>query len=270
MSKIWPISFGAVVLAAGCDIGFDPDNGDEHPDPEKPPITGTISADETWTGMRRLQGRTVIAPGVTVTVAEGAELVFAEAAGVEIKGAMFVYGSAGKKVTMKHADGASYWGPLEVYGSLRVTYGDFTGGAIETNGALANVEVYDTRLYKAAGDYVIMNGGSLTLQYSQLGPNQGETDSTHCNLHVNAATKIDVLRSNISGAPFGIMFYGGVDANFQLNNWFTNGKDVDSKSGVSGNFSGSWFEKGAPSPASGAMFTLDNLASARITQAGPR
>src|SRR5262249_35997162 len=160
-------------------------------------------------------------------------------AGIEIKGAMFVNGTSANKVTMKLAEGATYWGPLEVYGTLRLNYGDMTGGAVETNGALAIVDIYDTRMYKAAGDYVIMNGGSMTMQYSQLGPNQGETDTTHCNLHINSATKIDVLRSNISGAPYGIMFYGGVGANFQLNNWFTNGKDVDSKSGVSGNFSGS-------------------------------
>lgn len=267
MSKLWPIAF---VLAAGCDIGFDPDEGDEHMDPPKPPITGTISADTTITGMRTFEGTTVIAPNVTVTVEAGAQLIFANDAGIDIKGALLVNGTSASKVVMKHADGATRWGPLEVEGTLHLNYGDLTGGAVETSGAPAVVEIYDTRMYKASGDYVVMNGGSLTMQYSQLGPNEGETDSTHCNLHINSATKIDVLRSNISGAPYGIMFYGGVNANFQLNNWFTNGKDVDSKSGVSGNFSGSWFEKGAPTPASGAMFTLDGLAPERITQAGVR
>ena len=269
MSKLWTISF-SLVIAAGCDIGFDPDEGDEHKDPPKPPITGTIDSDMTITGMRKFEGRTVISPGVTVTVEPGALLEFADSAGIEIKGALYVNGTASSKITMKLATGGTYWGPLEVYGGLHLTYADLTGGAIETNGVYANVEIRDTRMFKAAGDYIIMNGGTVSMQYSQLGPNTGETDSTHCNIHVNSAAKVDFLRNNIAGAPFGLMFYGGVGSNFQLNNWYGNGKDVDSKSGVSGNFSGSWFEKGAPTPASGAMFTLDNLATERITQAGPR
>ena len=123
----------------------------------------------------------------------------------------------------------------------------------------------------ASGDYLIMNGGDLNMQYSQLGPDQGETDTTHCQIHTNSSTSISVVRSNIAGAPYGIMFYGGVGSNFQLNNWYGNTtKDVDTKSGVEGNFSYGWFEKGPPTAGPGATLTLENLATERITQAGPR
>ena len=62
-----------------------------------------------------------------------------------------------------------------------------------------------------------------------------------------------------------------LDSSFQLNNWYGNPtKDVDTASGADGNFSGSWFERGAPTAGPGANLTLENLAAERIMQAGPR
>ena len=68
------------------------------------------------------------------------------------------------------------------------------------------------------------------------------------------------------------MFYGGNNANFTYDNWFSNSVDVHTYVGgpVSGDFSNSWFEKGAPVAASGSVFTLNDLATARLTDAGPR
>ena len=266
------LSVIALTILAGCSIGDDPPTGDEHPDDKPVEVTGTISTDTTWKGAMRLTGVTVISAGVTVTVEPGTTLELADQAGLRVEGALLVSGNAGAKVTAKLADGAQYWGPIDVNnGFVRITYGDFTGGQLVTNGPLANLEISDSKFYKANGDYVIMNGGNLNMQYSQLGPDEGETDTTHCNLHINSASTINVIRNNIAGAPFGLMFYGGVGSSFQLNNWYGNStKDVDTASGVEGNFSYSWFERGAPTPGPGASLTLENLATERITQAGPR
>jgi hypothetical protein len=255
---------------AACDLGDDPPTGDEHPDDPPVEVTGTIMADTTWTGAMRFTGLTVVAGGVTVTVEPGTTLEFAQRAGLEVHGALLVNGTAAKPITAKIENGGQYWGPIAVHGLTRLTYVDFDGGQLTTNGPSANLEIVDSKFVKANGDYVIMNGGNLNMQYSQLGPDDGETDSTHCQLHINTATTINVLRSNIAGAPFGIMLYGGIDSSFQLNNWYANDKDVDTASGANGNFSGSWFEAGAPTAGPGASLTLENLAAARIQQAGPR
>jgi hypothetical protein len=58
-----------------------------------------------------------------------------------------------------------------------------------------------------------------------------------------------------------------MEADFTYDNWFSNGVDVDATPGVSGDFSFSWFEKGPPS---GVGITANNMAGARIADAGPR
>ena len=70
------------------------------------------------------------------------------------------------------------------------------------------------------------------------------------------------------------MFYSGTNAIFTENNWdkgATGAADwIDSQPGVAGDFSGSFFSAGAPTPKAGATFTLDNLAATRLLDAGPR
>ena len=268
MRKLWSIAF---VFLAACQTGDTPPEGDEHPDDELPAITGMIDSDMTITGSHRFDGQTLITSKATVTVAPGAELVFAQGAGITVDGRLIVEAAPDTIIRGRVAEGGTTWGPIIVNGILSLSYVDFTGGQITTNGPAAQAIINDSRMYRANGDYIIMNGGKLDMKYSQLGPNPGEMDTTHCNLHINAAASISVLRNNISGAPYGVMFYGGVGSNFQTNNWFgASVKDIDTKSGVDGNFSGSWFEKGAPTPGPGATLVLDNLAAERITQAGPR
>lgn len=261
-----------VLLLAACDIGSEPTKGDEHVDAAPVPVTGRITSDTTWMGAMKLTGVTEIAPMVTVTVMPGTTLEFAQGAGIRIEGALLASGVSGGPIIGKAEAGATYWGPIEINNGLaRLTYVNFTGGSIITNGPLATVEIVDSKMWKAGGDYVVMNGGSLNMQYSQLGPDEGEDDTTHCQLHINSSTTVSVFRNNIAGAPFGLMFYGGVGSSFQLNNWYGNmTKDVDTQSGVEGNFSYSWFEKGPPVAGPGATLTLENLATERISQAGPR
>ena len=271
MRKLFAIAF---TMLMACGVGDEAPKGDEHdPDPDDPPVTGTISTDTTFMGPNRFEGTTLIAPGVTVTVEAGAELLFAAGSSLRVEGALVISGTSAAKVIAKPDAGATGWGGIAIHdnGSVRIDYADVTGGSLTTNGPAAMLEINDSRMYRAGGDYIIMNGGRLQMMYSQLGPNDGETDTTHCNLHINAAASVSVLRSNIAGAPYGLMFYGGIGSNFQYNNWYgASVKDVDTKSGVEGNFSYGWFEKGAPTAGPGATIIADNLATERITQAGPR
>jgi hypothetical protein len=287
MRKILAIAFAAPLFTA-CTVGDDPsmsgDDGTEHPQPQPDPnptgtgLEGTISANTTWTGMQRVKSKVTIPAGVTVTMAAGASLEFANSASLDVAGTLKIEGTSAGKVVLKSEAGATYWGPIAVTGTLDMKYGDFTGGAITTSGAAATLTIVDSKMYKAGGDYIIMNGGSVNMTYSQVGANPGETDGTHCNFHINAASSIVVTNNNINGAPYGIMFYGGTGANFQNNNWYDagtspNGADVATQSGVSGNFSGSWFKAGAPclnNTCPGAQITAQNLAAAKLTNAGPR
>src|SRR5262245_47321151 len=42
-------------------------------------------------------------------------------------------------------------------------------------------------------------------------------DSTHCNMHFEGAARIAVTHSNISGAPYGLMLYGGIGVDLTYN-----------------------------------------------------
>jgi hypothetical protein len=68
------------------------------------------------------------------------------------------------------------------------------------------------------------------------------------------------------------MFYHGTAANFTNNNWFGNQIDVATNPGVTGDFTGSWFEDTAPLAAGngGAQLTVTGLSQTRLTTAGPR
>jgi hypothetical protein len=83
-------------------------------------------------------------------------------------------------------------------------------------------------------------------------------------MHFNpGGNVIKVTHSNISTSSYGLMFYGGMNADFTYNNWFENTTDVDVQAGspVSGNFSNGWFQKGAPT---GQGITANNLSTARL------
>jgi hypothetical protein len=260
----------SIPLIGACFIvGDEPGNGDEHKDPPDPPITGMITADTTWSGMKSFSGNTVIVRNISVTVAPGTTLLFEEGAKITVDGALRMDGTQAQKIIVKNVDGATKWGPFSVGGELVLNYADMTGGAIESTSFGASITIQDSKMWRTDHDYIVLNGGSLSMIYSQVGAMDGETDTTHCQLHVNAGSSVSVMRSNINGAPFGLMFYGGTDMNFQYNNWYGNGIDIDAMAGVSGNFSFGWFEKGAPTPPSGTSLLFENLAAQKVA-AGPR
>jgi hypothetical protein len=234
-------------------------------------VSGHVHADTTWADTIRVTSSTIIDPGVTVTVMPGTTISVAATASVAVQGTLDIQGTSAAKVNMAPAASAPHWLGFTVQsgGVLTAHYLVESGGSVDTSGT-AKVTLFDSQLSKASHDLLVMAGGSVDVEYSSIGLEIGQGDTTHCDMHTGAASTIKVVHTNLSTASYGIMFYGGNNADFTYNNWFGNGVDVDLSpgSGASGTFSYSWFEKGtAPS---GVGITATNLSGARLTDAGPR
>lgn len=274
------LSIGLCLPLAACVIGdvSDPGDGVEPGDTNGPggpsndgSITGLVTDDTTWSGTVLIgydRATTRIEPGVTITVAPGTTLKFKQSAGLDIKGTLKVQGTSAEKVRLEPAEGNTY--PLLVSGTLELTYAVMERGNIQTT-AGSTTTITDTKMFRAAGDLLIMNGGSVTMTYSQIGPGPDETDTTHCQIHTSGdANTISITKSDINGAPYGLMLYGGRNAIFTNNNWYANEIDISTQPGVSGDVSGSYFDGAPPVAGGGATITADNLSQARLTDAGVR
>jgi hypothetical protein len=240
-------------------------------------ITGLISQDTTWSGTVLIgyanNVTTRIDSGVTVTVSPGTIIQFKPGASLDIKGTLRAQGTAAQKIQIGPASDNAFGlilGAAPTAGKLELTYVEMSRGNIQTN-AGSTATIVDTQMYKAAGDLLIMNGGTITMSYSQIGPKTGQTDTTHCNIHTSGdANTISITHSNLNGSPYGLMLYGGQNAIFTNNNWYDNTTDVDTQPGVSADISGSWFDGAKPVAGSGATLTENNLSNARLTDAGVR
>jgi hypothetical protein len=226
-------------------------------------ISGHITSNTDWTGTVLISGVTTIDPGVTVTIAAGATVTLKGQASLQIQGILDAQGTSAAKVTLK-PEGMGWPGiTVAAGGELKFKFVDQAGGSITTSGT-GKATIVDSHLHHAAGDFLMMNGGTMDVSYSTVGMEPGQTDTTHCQMHFNpGGNVIKVTHSNISTSSYGLMFYGGMNADFQYNNWFSNTTDVDTQAGspVSGNFSNGWFEKGGPT---GTGITATNLAAARL------
>lgn len=239
-------------------------------------ITGLIAADASWSGTVLIgydRSTTRIEPGVTVTAAPGTIIKFKSGAGLDIRGTLRLQGTKAETVRVQPATGDNAFslmlGAAPTAGKLEMTYVVMDRGAIQTN-AGSTATITDSKMYRAAGDLLIMNGGTVNMTYSQIGPDPGQTDTTHCQIHTGGAANITITRSNINGAPYGMMFYGGQNAVLTNNNWYTNEIDLSTEPGVTGDVSGSWFDGNAPVAGGGATITAANLSAAKLTDAGVR
>jgi hypothetical protein len=277
----------ALVLAlslplVACVVGTgQPTTGDNQPPPgDAPPgngISGHITANTTWMGTVTISGNVTIDPGVTVTIAAGAMINVNANASITVNGTLD--GSAGtsaSKITIHPDAGAAHFGPGEtgvlipMGGSVTYHYVTQDGAGVGTMGG--TFTAVDSELRNAGGDYLVMGGGTVNVTYSTLGVLTG-TNSTHCNMHMDSGVTntITVSHTNVGMAAYGIMFYGGTGADFTFDNWVGNMIDVDSQPGVTGDFSNSYFPKGAPVAVGGATFTLTNVSTTvMVTDAGPR
>jgi hypothetical protein len=255
------------LAACGMDSTVPTPPGDDDAMPTE--VSGHITADAMWTGTVKVTANATIDPGVTVTAAAGTTVIVASTAQIVVGGTFDVQGTkaATVKITPDTVGGHFYGVAINSGGVVTMTYAVQDGGGIHlASGAKATLT--DTAMSRAQGDYLTMSAGTLDVEYSSIGLEPGQADTTHCDMHFDGSSTIKVTHTNVSTAAYGIMFYGGTGADFTYNNWFSNSyTDVDPTTGVQGDFSFGWFEKGAPS---GPGITAGNLASARLTDAGPR
>src|SRR5262249_16360712 len=184
-----------------------------------------------------ISGNTTIATGATVTVEAGASVKVKDGVVITILGILDAQGTSAAKITIDPA--ASAFGGITVNpgGELRFKYGTMTTGNIPTNGG--KTTLVETRLSDASGDFLMMSGGTIDMSYSAVGVEAPATDTTHCDMHFGGTGDvIKVTHSNVSSSSYGIMFYGGMGADFTYDNWFNNTTHVDTEttSPVSGNF----------------------------------
>jgi hypothetical protein len=232
-------------------------------------VSGHITADAMWSGTVKVTASATIDPGVTVTVAAGTTVIVSSMAELDVNGTFDVQGTqaAKVKITPDTVGGHFYGVSINSGGVVTMSYAVQDGGGIHLSGT-AKATLIDTAMSRGFGDYLTMSGGTVDVQYSSIGLEPGQSDTTHCDMHFGGSgLSIKVTHTNVSTSSYGIMFYGGTGADFTYDNWFSNSIDIDPAAGVQGDFSFGWFEKGAPS---GPGITAQNLASARLTDAGPR
>jgi hypothetical protein len=252
--------------------------------------TGHITSDTTWTGTMTVSATTTIDPGVTLTIAAGTTVNVAASAQIVVLGTLDAQGTSGNEITIQPDGGAAHFGLGETgiqvgltptdAGTLKLAHTTVTGNGIMLHGTSSMVAT-DTRMSRSNGDFLVLNDqGSIDVSYSEIGLEPAEgTDTTHCDMHFNAGTTIKFTHSNVTSSYYGIMFYGGTNADFTSNNWYGNlTTNVDATLGqVSGDFSNSYFDKNPPPTAAG--LTQNNLSATRLlacdgtndaTCAGPR
>lgn len=235
-------------------------------------VSADVTADTTWSGLIKVHTAIKVATGVTLTVDAGSVIQLDAAAGITVNGTVTVNGAKGNVVTIGPATGNKYWRAWTVPagGVLTMTYVEQTGGAFSISGT-GKVMARDSEFSNAgnAVDMFVASGGTLDLQYSWLGEPEGTTDTTHCNMHFEGSTftSLTISHSNVSTAAYGIMLYGG-DVDLTYNNWFGNSTDVDRELTGKGDVSNGYFKKGNPTAT--ASLTVANMATAMVSDAGPR
>jgi hypothetical protein len=209
--------------------------------------SGHITADTTWSGTYMIDSAITIDPGVTVTAAAGAALTFTAAGNLTVAGTLDVQGVKGTTVKLQPDVGLMNFNPINVSGTLSFTYAEMTGGWLSLE-STATTTITDSTLSHASHDLVVMDGGTLTFSYSQVGVNAPATDTTHCDLHFGGTSPvIKAMHSTFSTSSYGVMFYAGNNADFTYDNWIGNAINVDPTVGqVTGDFSFSYFVGAAP------------------------
>lgn len=276
----------AVILVAGC--GMDASSprepvGDD--DPGEPPVIdpvdpgtgsgtvtevgGHITASTTWSDAIHVTAPVVVDPGVTLTIAAGATVDFPASAGLTVSGILDIQGTKDRRVTLRGETGDT-WGDVIVPrdGVMTARYLVQIGGGLHIS-YTGRATIVDSHFSHAIGDLLILSSGALDMSYSEIGLPTGR-DTMHCDLHIGGVpSSVKITHSNISAASFGMMFYGGTNLDLTHNNWFGNANDIITQPGppVTGDFSFSYFAKGAPTnPGVTAM----SLATQKLADAGPR
>jgi hypothetical protein len=261
------IPVGLLVFAAAC-------SGDPHDagGGSGMKVSGTISTDTTWgPGPIDVTGPVTIDAGVTLTLAAGTLASMESAAGFTVNGTLDAPGTKAAPIEiLPTSDGGGYASTnVESGGMVVFSYVTQRGGGFDVVGT---VMVTDSAFSNAQGDFMVVDGGALDMQFSELGigaPNGagvGDGDTTHCNFHINNASSITVNSTNVAGSPYGVMLYSFQSANFKTDNFYGNGYDFEPAESGAGSIDGSWFSSGSLPPQAGVSGAVASVPVA----AGPR
>lgn len=279
MNKLLGLGLSLPLLA--CVVGSDAPTGDGTGGPgsgsggSNGSGTGTpdtalhISSNMTLPPTYDVAKQTIVDANVTVTIPAGAIVKFAPSTSIEVLGTVVVQGSKASPVQLSPstAGGHHYGFTVDAGGTLTMSYGVQVGGGITANGG--TVTISDTLMSQAAGDFLVVGAGKVTVSNSAIGlePNAG-TDTTHCDMHFGGTgTTISITHSNLSTSSYGLMLYGGTGVILTNNNWFTNAIQIDTVPGVTADITGSWFDKGAPTAGTGATLTYPTPVANRLPAA---
>jgi hypothetical protein len=256
----------------GSDPGGDPGTG-SNGDPgdgtgPATAVSGHITANARWVDVVHVVGDVTIDAGVTLQVAAGATVDIAAGTSITVLGTLDIQGVRSSKVVFRWATPGDNWYGIAIPGgAMTASYLVQIGGGTTISGT-GKVTLVDTQMSHAGGDFLVMSGGTLNMTYSAIGLEPGQSDSTHCDMHVSGPVAITATHSNFSTSVYGLMFYGGSNADFRSTNWFGNTIDIDRAGApVTGNFSNSYFASGVPTYAG---FTTQDMATGRVADAGVR
>jgi nitrous oxidase accessory protein NosD len=147
----------------------------------------------------------------------------------------------------------------------RVT--DISNGGLTIRAPAGDLTVRDSYVMTSTGDLIVQQGGTLLVEYSEIGDTQGSYD--HCNFHISSAGSLTITKTNIVNGVVGMMIGGTTGASITGNNWMSNDDDVQ-EVGVNTavDMTGNYWENGAP--VLGPEYDVSNPALEPIADAGPR
>src|SRR5262249_31059035 len=187
-----PALLATCLAACGTDMTMP--MGDDGPTTE---VSGHVTANTAWMDTIHVTAPVTIDPGVTVTVMPGTTINVATSAGITIAGTLDVQGTSAGKVSIKPDSGPYEGLTISSGGTLTMHYGVQVGGGIHLAGT-AKATIIDSQMSRTQGDFLTMGGGTLDVEYSSLGLEPGQSDTTHCDMHIGGATTIKVTHSNVS------------------------------------------------------------------------
>ncbi|MEM9492147.1 MAG: right-handed parallel beta-helix repeat-containing protein [Myxococcota bacterium] len=223
------------------------------------PVSILSAGTAAWGGISVQEGGTAT---INHAVGQGVSVLMdckAGALGCNLNSVDFSFGGA--TIAMRTA------GPSTIDRSILEDMGN---GSVTIN-AGADLTITDSRIFHSTHDIVIMQGGSLTIDHSELGGTQADSYE-HCDLHIGRADALTITNSNIVSSVVGMMIANADGAVINRNNFMENGAGADidpigPNSNV--NLQNNYWDQGAPTYLD-AAFDVSSPAATPFAEAGPR
>ena len=204
-------------------------------------------------------GGIVAQPGSTINI------MYASVTGMDT----IVDCKAGASCTLDHVTSTAVGKAVQADGNVTITRSrlEVTTGVFINTGT---VLMADSVLLGTSGDTIVQSGGSLTMEYSDVG-NMNSTGD-HCAMHLNPGSDAIVTYSIIRSTPYGLMINGTSGVVFNFNNWLDNTADIDraASNNVNADFQNNYFPNGTPLILQPNQFNFNNVLLEPVPDAGPR